>query len=277
MDNDDHTTRTLTISQFANMMYVSRGSNSNIDPGANYLFLGRSQIRAFDITTIPAGGYDYSSMGTRLGWGLRNSVGIAEHPATGGIYSVENSCDQYTRDNVDIHQDNPGEEMNYHGTLLNNSYARQGGNYGYPNCFAAWNATELPNNTNITTGTQFANASSFDYLCSNVTAPRLTFEAHMAPLDIKFNDSTAFVTFHGSWDRSSPSGYKLSIIDFNAMGEPVALSDSNTSYNDVFSNADNSKCPNNCFRPVGMAFDQKGRLFVSSDYSGEIYVLMRNT
>jgi hypothetical protein len=34
-------------------------------------------------------------------------VGIAEHPVSGGIYSVENSADQITRMGVDVHQDNP--------------------------------------------------------------------------------------------------------------------------------------------------------------------------
>ena len=202
MYNNDHNTRTLVTSSFVeDMMYVSRGSNDNIDPGAAYLSSGRSQIKAFDMSAVPPGGYDFATKGERLGWGLRNSVGIAEHPVTGGIYSVENSCDQYTRDGVDIHQDNPGEEMNFHGTLANNTYAGQGSNYGYPNCFAAWNATELPNNTHIVTGTQFANTSTLDYLCTNDTAPRLTFEAHMAPLDIKFSKdgSVGFVTFHGSW------------------------------------------------------------------------------
>ena len=202
MQNNDHNTRTLLTSTFVeNMMYVSRGSNENIDPGAAYLDSGRSQIKAFDMWNVPAGGYDFSTTGTRLGWGLRNSVGIAEHPVTGGIYSVENSCDQFTRDGVDVHEDNPGEEMNFHGTLKGNTYAPQGGNYGYPNCFAAWNATALPNNTHIVTGTQYTNTSTLDYLCTNDTAPRLTFEAHMAPLDIKFtkDGSEGYVTFHGSW------------------------------------------------------------------------------
>ena len=43
---------------------------------------------------------------------------------------------------------------------------------------------------------------------------------------------------------------------------------------DIFTNADNSKCPGACFRPVGLTFDRQGRLFVSSDASGEIYVLV---
>ncbi len=74
-------------------------------------------------------------------------------------------------------------------------------------------------------------------------------------------------------DRTQPVGYKVVLIDF-ANGEPVAPSTSTTSSTDIFTNKDNSKCPNSCFRPVGMTFDSQGRLFVSSDTSGEIYVLV---
>ena len=96
----------------------------------------------------------------------------------------------------------------------------------------------------------------------------------MAPLDIKFNNSAseAWITFHGSWDRSNPVGYKLSVLPFR-NGEPVAAPDNDTAVTDIFWNADNSECPQNCFRPVGIAFDSQGRLFVSSDATGEIYVV----
>lgn len=81
------------------------------------------------------------------------------------------------------------------------------------------------------------------------------------------------VCSHDNRDRTQPVGYKVSLIEF-VNGEPVAPSTSITSYTDIFTNADNSKCPSACFRPVGMAFDRQGRLFVSSDASGEIYVLV---
>lgn len=45
---------------------------------------------------------------------------------------------------------------------------------------------------------------------------------------------------------------------------------------DVLANADNSACPDHCFRPVGIAFDDQGRLFMSSDASGEIYVIVKD-
>ncbi|CAF9937064.1 MAG: hypothetical protein ALECFALPRED_007092 [Alectoria fallacina] len=282
MNTDDHTTRTLLMSQKVDGMFlISRGSTSNIDPAAEMLSSGHSQIKAFNLTNMTADGYFYDTDGLRLGWGLRNSVGVAEHPTTGGIYSVENSVDQATRDGQDVHEDNPGEEMNFHGYLNGTEYSAQGSNYGYPYCFAAWAPSDLPDNSNLTVGSQFAigfmNNTINDTYCGEQTPPRLTFEAHMAPLDIAFNNSgnDGWVTFHGSWDRTDPSGYKVSLISF-ANGGPVAPANSNTSYIDIFANANNTVCPGNCFRPVGLAFDSQGRMFVSSDASGEIYVVTKD-
>lgn len=283
MFNEDHSTRTLLVPQKVNgTLLVSRGSNSNVDLMAESLDSGHSQIKAFTIDNVTSTGYDFSSNGLRLGWGLRNSVGIAEHPDTGGIYSVENSVDQIMREGKDVHQDNPGEEMNFHGFLNGTKYDPQGSNYGYPFCFAAWAPLDLPQNQNLTVGSNFAmgdqNNTVNDTFCAERTPPRLTFQAHMAPLDLKFNDSAteAWISFHGSWDRSDPVGYKVSMLPFQ-NGEPVAKSNNNTAIKDIFGNADNSVCPDNCFRPVGLAFDSRGRLFVSSDATGEIYVIERDS
>lgn len=206
MSNSDHTTRTLLLSEKANgTLVVSRGSTSNVDLAAEELSSGRSQIKAFDLSKVPDDGYNFTTDGTRLGWGLRNSVGLAEHPITGGIFSVENSVDQLMRDGKDIHQDNPGEEMNFHGYLNGTEYAAQGSNHGYPTCFAAWQVDDIPQNANLTVGSQFAmgdqNSTINDTFCAEQTAPVLTFQAHMAPLDIVFNNSAkeAWITFHGSW------------------------------------------------------------------------------
>lgn len=62
----------------------------------------------------------------------------------------------------------------------------------------------------------------------------------------------------------------------NNTGAPVAQADSKSATADVLSNADLSKCPDSCFRPVGLAWDSQGRLFMSSDSTGEIYVLQQN-
>ena len=159
-------------------------------------------------------GYNFVRDGLRLGWGLRNSVGISEHPLTGGLYSV----DDLNRTGQDIHQDNPGEELNFHGYLNGTAYLPQGSNYGYPHCFAAWDVSAIPMNSDLTVGSPFAidfqNSTINDTYCrEETTAPRLTFQAHMAPDDVKFNDSgsEAWVTFHGSHDRNVPVGYKVSV------------------------------------------------------------------
>ncbi|KAH6678604.1 soluble quino protein glucose/sorbosone dehydrogenase [Halenospora varia] len=282
MSNSDHTTRTLLISQKQpGILVVSRGSSENIDLQAEDINTGHSQLKAFDLNnfTAESSPYDFTTSGRLLGWGLRNSVGVAEEPLTGGIYTVENSADQIQRGEVDIHQNNPGEEMNFHG-FLNSSTENQGGNYGYPYCFALWN-TSIPNVGSLKVGSQFSlqqNSTVNDTFCGEHVAPRLTFQAHMAPLDILFlpNGTEAFVSFHGSWDRTNPIGYKLSSVAF-ASGSPVAAADSQTSTTDIFYNKDNSRCPNGCFRPVGLALDSKNRLFMSSDSTGEIYVLERNS
>lgn len=263
-----------------NTLIVSRGSSENMDLDAKQLNSGVSQIRAFNIANLPSGRpYNFPSEGRLLGWGLRNSVGVAEHPTTGGIFSVENSSDQIERNGTDIHEDNPGEEMNYHG-FLNGSTENQGGNYGYPDCFALW-GTDIPDVGNMTVGSQFTldpNSTLNDTTCAQAfVPPRLTFQAHMAPLDLLFSEpdgSTAYITFHGSWDRNGPVGYKLSQLAF-ADGQPVAARDSTNATADILSNADLSKCPDGCFRPVGLAWDSKGRLFVSSDSTGEIYALQQ--
>lgn len=78
-----------------------------------------------------------------------------------------------------------------------------------------------------------------------------------------------------SRDRSSPTGYKLSVIPFSG-GEPVAAPNNDTATIDILTNADNSVCPNQCLRPVGIAFDNQGRLFLSSDSTGEIYVVVKD-
>lgn len=280
MSNADHTTRTILYPRtVSGVLVISRGSGGNLDLGAAVESSGVSQVKSFPLTNVPAGGYNFASDGTVLGWGLRNDVGIVEHPTTGGIWAVENSFDSLQRDGQDVHENNPGEELNFLGYLNGTTTASQGSDFGYPYCFTAWTPSELPNNGNISVGTPFAQISANDSMCAQTTPPRLTWHAHMAPLDMKFNDSAqeAWVTFHGSWDRTDPAGYFVGTVAFGADGEPVDPPTSNTSFTPVLSNVDNSKCPGNCFRPVGMAFDRLGRLFMASDASGEIYVIMRDT
>jgi len=288
MTTQDHTTRTLLLSRkVPGMLVISRGSTSNIDFEATMLSSGHSQIKAFNISALNGTAYDFSLDGTLLGWGLRNDVGVAEHPASGAIWGIENSADQLHRDGVDIHEDNPAEKLNFLGYLNGTQGPYQGQNFGYPWCFAAWKPNSLPNNSNVTVGSQFAidasqdsdNQNRSDSYCAEQAPPSLVFQSHMAPLDIKFNASgrEGWVPFHGSWNRDAPTGYKLSRLDFNDDGMPVDNVTSTTAATDILTNMDNSKCPGNCFRPVALAMDTRGRIFMSSDASGEIYMVSKVT
>ncbi|KAK4166358.1 soluble quino protein glucose/sorbosone dehydrogenase [Cladorrhinum sp. PSN259] len=285
MFNEDHYTRTLLLpAKKPDLLLVSRGSAANMDDLSIEQETGIAQLRAFNISSSLLSSssfkaYDYPTEGTLIGWGLRNSVGVGEHPVTGGIYSVENSADGIHRLGVDIHNQNPGEEMNYHGRL-DGSFP-EGENYGYPHCFALYDPALIPENGTLQVGNNFALDNKEDIndeTCNrDYVAPRLTFMAHMAPLDIKFSPSgdRGYISFHGSWNRDDPQGYKVSYVDWNReSGEPVAASTNNSATVDILRNADNSNCRDKgCFRPAGLLFDSKGRLFVTSDHQGEIWVL----
>lgn len=62
----------------------------------------------------------------------------------------------------------------------------------------------MPNSRGLTVGSQFSLTQSStvnDTTCATAkVAPRLTFPAHMAPLDLLFepDGSAAYVSFHGS-------------------------------------------------------------------------------
>ncbi|KAK7403021.1 hypothetical protein QQX98_011221 [Neonectria punicea] len=286
MSNAGHTTRTLLLSRkHPDLLLVSRGSEGNDDAAAADKKSGHSQLRAFNITTADDGPLAFGS-GRLLGWGLRNSVGVAEHPATGGIWSVENSVDNLRRRGEDIHEDNPGEELNFHG-YLNRSSEDQGGNYGYPLCYTIWSTDNFPDLGDLDTGDQFpadraddddlVTILSDDQCNTEYVPPVLAFQAHTAPLDIKFNEdgTRAYVSFHGSWNRDDPVGYVISSVTFKD-GRPVESSTSMDAATPILRNADLSNCPDECFRPVGLAWDSKDRLWFSSDSTGEIFVLSRD-
>lgn len=176
MQGTGHKTRTLLIPRSVdNYIIVNRGSKENLDELALDEANGVSQVRAFDLTQVPSGGYNYRTSGQVLGWGLRNEVGIGE-ASDGGIWGVENSADELKRNKVSIYATNPAEELNSLGYLNGTKVAQQGSNFGYPTCFTVWDPTTLPNPGSLQTGDQFALNSSVD--CSNFTVPRLAFHPH---------------------------------------------------------------------------------------------------
>ncbi|KAI9795587.1 MAG: hypothetical protein M1835_005499 [Candelina submexicana] len=293
----DHITRTLLYSsKQENTLIVSRGSESNVDLNAVDLTTGHCQIKSFPVGGSAPASQNFNTTGKLLGWGLRNSVGIAEHPVTGGLYSVDMGMDYLTRDGKDISQNNPAEEMNYHGIVGKANDLDQGLNHGYPYCQTAWDVDAIPNKGDLVVGNQFlvgdvnntftANDTMNDAVCARErVAPVLAMPPHQAPLDLKFtaDGSEAYISFHGSWDRNGSVGYKVSMVKF-ADGKPVSpASKSKTAITDIMSNPDVTKCGQivpyvwnkDCFRPAGLAFDKNGTLYMSSDETGEIWAITK--
>ncbi|KAF2841713.1 iron reductase domain protein [Patellaria atrata CBS 101060] len=287
-----HTTRTLLIAPHQpNLLLVSHGSSSNWDyPVSNPTSVPRSVVKVFDLSKAPSGGFDWIRDGWLAGYGLRNGVGIAFDNGN-MLWEVENSGDDFTRrvnnNNVDIHIDNPAEELNYIGDVTKDNRKW----FGYPTCFTVWQPRQFTDTT-FKVGDQFVVAPNNTYKDSNCvgssTQASLSFQAHSAPIDLKFDSTSSnlFITFHGSWNRQPTTGFKLINVPFTkaANGEyrPVANPDSNQGWEDIMTNPDVTRCVGNgpvmsqgCFRPAGLGFDKSGRLYMTSDTTqeGEIWVL----
>ena len=173
----------------------------------------------------------------------------------------------------DVHNENPAEKLNYHGSLNDTANKLKGVNFGYPSCIPAWDTQLLGNGLEV--GQLFMPdgvPKATD--CASRQPGRVHFPSHTAPLDIKFtaNATAAYVSFHGSWNRRPADGYRVMRVDFR-NGQPVAAPTSKTAAIPVMENTNVGSCPSSCFRPVGLEIDKKGRVFVSSDTTGEVYVI----
>ncbi|EUC31905.1 hypothetical protein COCCADRAFT_38067 [Bipolaris zeicola 26-R-13] len=286
MDTKGHVTRSLSIPpKYPNLLLVSHGSNGNIDYGSIDVKTGRACIKVFNMTAIPPNGYDYVTSGTQLGYGLRNEVGLA-FDAASHLWGVENSADELHRTingiSTDIHNDNPADELNYIG----DSSRENRDWYGYPTCFTVFSPSTIPGG-NFTAGDQFVlepNATFTDTTCKERSiAPQVALPAHSTPLDAKFNTdfSALYITLHGSWNRDPAVGFKVIQVPFgqvNGSFGPTRKSNATKAWDDVLWNERVDTCSKtSCFRPVGLAVDRLGRVYVSSDSSveGEVVMLAR--
>lgn len=133
--------------------------------------------------------------------------------------------------------------------------------------------------------------------------PRLTFQAHSAPIDGKFDKGFAnmYVSLvstrplcqilaplsnsdsqHGSWNRQPATGYKVVEIPFtrlnNSRYDPVAARDNGKGYSEILWTQGEGSCSaNTCLRPTGIVWHpDSSRMYVGSDGSvGEIYMLYK--
>ncbi|HEU5260509.1 MAG TPA: PQQ-dependent sugar dehydrogenase [Gemmatimonadales bacterium] len=231
-----HNTRTVVFGP-DNLMYVAVGSSCNVCNDAP----PRAAVTRYNLD-----GTNPHTFAT----GLRNSVGLAFHPTTGELWANNNDRDDIGRrgitNDVAMTDSLPPERINI---------LRDGKWYGWPQCY-------LPGKPN-------PEHPSAD--CSGVEPPAITFQAHSAPLGITFYSGTmfstayrgdAFMTYHGSWNRTVPTGAKVVRVRVQ-NGRPTAVEDFVTGWQ----RPDGSRWG----RPVGVAVTPDGALLVSDDHGGRIW------
>jgi glucose/arabinose dehydrogenase len=203
-----HSTRTLAFDS-QGRLYMTIGSVSNVDTSQEE-WNTRSQIRRYAVGQLPSGGLDFSA-GKPIATGMRNEVGLYIDPQD-RLWGVENGRDSLSEDALggDIHNDNPGEEIN----LVDGQGASF---YGYPLCFSEYKLASGQG-----AGTQWADHSlpaalrKDDAFCrdpSQVHPPLAVMPAHWAPLGVLQYSGTLLpyagdllIAAHGSWNRQPPSG-----------------------------------------------------------------------
>jgi glucose/arabinose dehydrogenase len=173
--------------------------------------------------------------------GLRNAVGMAINPHNQEIWVTNNGRD--------LLGDNTPPETIY--------ALRDGGNYGWPRCHA---------------GNIIDPDLGHPGDCDGVEQPLIKMQAHSAPLGLAFYTGTQFpqayrglfVAFHGSWNRSMPTGYKVVYIPLDAHGQVSGPAQDFAT--GLLVNNDAA-----LGRPVGVAVGQDGALYVSDDKAGVVY------
>jgi glucose/arabinose dehydrogenase len=229
-----HWTRSLLASNDGRKLYVGVGSLSNIGDNGFEVEEGRACIYEIDLA---------SGEQRIFASGLRNPVGLAWEPNTGALWTVVNE------------RDGLGDETppDYLTSVVD------GGFYGWPYCY--WGQTvddRVPQDA-----AAVATAITPDYALGGHTASLGLCWLPAGTLP-GFAEDGMVIGQHGSWNRSTLSGYRVVFVPF-ANGRPCGpprdiltgflAPDESVSYG----------------RPVGVAIGPGGCLLVADDVGDVIW------
>jgi len=226
-----HTTRSVAFGPDGRI-YFAIGSSCN--------FCIEADSRRAAILQFDADGSNQQPFAS----GLRNSVGLAFHPVTGEMWATDNGGDG-------LGDNEPPEEVNI---------VRAGGDYGWPDCVANQRGTRW--------GTQ-----ARPERCGSTLAPEVEMQAHSAPLGISFYTGDQFpvafwndalVASHGSWNRTTPTGYKVVRVRTVGGRATGVVEDLLWGFLDPASRTRSG-------RPVQAITGPDGAVYVSDDATGNIY------
>lgn len=231
---NNHWTRNIITNETKDKIYISVGSASNVaEHGMD------EEIRRANILVVDLNGENEKIYAS----GLRNPVGMDWNPANGELWTAVNE-----RDGL--------------GDNLVPDYVtsvKEGGFYGWPYSYFG----QLPDPRMDGQGAD---------LVAKAIVPDVSVGPHTASLGLTFYNADTFpakykngifVGQHGSWNRSTLSGYKVVFIPFE-NGKPASqpedfLTGFIADENDVYG------------RPVGVTVTPKGDLLVNDDAGNVIW------
>jgi len=234
---NNHWTRNVIANSAGTKLYISVGSGSNVAEHGLQNEIRRANI--LEVNTDGTGERIYAS-------GLRNPVGIDWVPGTNTLWAAVNERDEL-------------------GDNLVPDYltsVKEGGFYGWPFSYFGKNPDpRMKDNQNME-------------LVNKAIKPDVSLGSHTASLGLAFYDKEtfpekyrngAFVTQHGSWNRSELAGYKVVFVPFR-NGKPSGKPEdfltgfiAQPGKTEVYG------------RPVGIAVLQDGSMLVSDDAANTIW------
>jgi glucose/arabinose dehydrogenase len=228
-----HWTRSLLPSPDKKKLYVGVGSLSNIAESGMQVEEGRAAIYELELA---------SGNSRIFAGGLRNPVGLAWEPTTGALWTVVNERDG-------IGDETPPDYL---------TSVRDGGFYGWPYCY--WGQIvddRVPQDPNLV-----AKAIQPDYALGGHTASLGLCWLPAGTLP-GFPDGMV-IGQHGSWNRSTLSGYKVVFVPFEngrPSGPPRDILSGFLAPDEAFSYG----------RPVGVTLGPDGSLLVADDVGDVIW------